>query len=85
MGPLWLEIVHRALQEAAAADESNEEFPGLSFGIKGFDQRKKLTLPDSQQDFPSLGGPGGGDGGPKPAGAWGKGSGTVHVSIMLQK
>lgn len=71
------------LQEAAVADDSNEEFPGLSFGIRDLDHNRKTSLPASQQDFPSLGGAADSDSGPKPAGAWGKGSGAVHMATHM--
>lgn len=57
--------------------QGEEEFPGLAFGIRGLDQQQKFSSTQSHQDFPSLGGPAGGEGGSKPAGAWGKGPGQL--------
>ena len=57
--------------------QGEEEFLGLALGIRGLDQQQKISSTESQQDFPSLGGPPGGEGGSKPAGAWGKGPGQL--------
>ncbi len=60
-----------------AVSQGEEEFPGLAFGIRGLDQQQKFSSTESHQDFPSLGGPAGGEGSSKPAGAWGKGPGQL--------
>ena len=57
--------------------QGEEEFPGLAFGIRGLDQQQEFSSTESHQDFPCLGGPAGGEGGSKPAGAWGKGPGQL--------
>lgn len=66
------------MQEAAAEDGLQQEFPDLTFGIRDLDQHKQVMSADiQQQDFPSLGGTGAPDAGPKPAGAWGRGTGEI--------
>jgi len=63
--------------------QGEEEFPGLAFGIRGLDQQQKFSSTQSHQDFPSLGGPAGGEGGSKPAGGPGQlaGGTTSHCVV----
>lgn len=63
------------LQESHSGGQ--DEFPGLAFGIKDMDQHQKFSSAGSSQDFPSLGSAAGGEGGPKPAGVWGRGAGHL--------
>lgn len=61
-----------------------DEFPGLAFGIKDMDQRQKFSSANSSQDFPSLGSAAGSEGGPRPAGVWGRGAGRLAGELTSQ-
>ncbi|KAL0021789.1 hypothetical protein WJX77_000694 [Trebouxia sp. C0004] len=65
--------------------QGEEDFPRLAFSIRGLDQQHKFSSIESHQDYPSLGGPAGGEGGSKPAGAWGKGPGQLAGSLRQQQ
>ena len=48
------------------------------------DQRRKFSSAGSSQEFPSLGSAAGGEGGPKPAGVWGKAAGHLAGEFSSQ-